>query len=74
VFELPLGSFVPAIALARAMRYFGIGYLATKYGEQAMPFIAQHKLPVAAGVIAFVAVSYGLSRLILRDKGKKAAE
>jgi membrane protein YqaA with SNARE-associated domain len=68
VFEVPLGSFTSAIALARAIRYFGFGYLATKYGEQAMPFIAQHKLQVAAGVILFVAVSYGLSRLILRDK------
>jgi membrane protein YqaA with SNARE-associated domain len=68
VFEVPLGSFTSAIALARAIRYFGFGYLATKYGEQAMPFIAQYKLQVAAGVILFVAVSYGLSRLILRDK------
>jgi membrane protein YqaA with SNARE-associated domain len=68
VFEVPLGSFTSAITLARAIRYFGFGYLATKYGEQAMPFIAQHKLQVAAGVILFVGVSYGLSRLILRDK------
>ncbi len=68
VFEVPFGSFVSAIGLARAIRYFGIGYLATKYGEQAMPFIAQHKLQVAAGVVVFVAVSYGLSRLILREK------
>jgi membrane protein YqaA with SNARE-associated domain len=74
VFEVPLGSFTSAIALARSIRYFGFGYLATKYGEQAMPFIAQHKLQVAAGVIVFVAVSYGLSRLILRDKPAKAAE
>ncbi len=68
VFEVPLSSFASAIALARAMRYFGIGYLATRYGEQAMPFIAQHKIQVAVGVVVFVAVSYGLSRLILRDK------
>jgi membrane protein YqaA with SNARE-associated domain len=68
VFEVPLSSFASAIALARAIRYFGIGYLATKYGEQAMPFIARHKLQVTAGVIVFVAVSYGLSRLILREK------
>jgi membrane protein YqaA with SNARE-associated domain len=68
VFEVPLGSFVSAIGLARAIRYFGIGYLATRYGEQAMPFIAQHKLQVAVGVAMVVAVSYGLSRLILRDK------
>jgi membrane protein YqaA with SNARE-associated domain len=68
VFEVPLGSFTSAIALARATRYFGIGYLAIRYGEQALPFIAQHKIPVAAGVIIFVAVSYALSRLILREQ------
>ncbi len=68
VFEVPLSSFTSAIALARAIRYFGIGYLAIRYGEQALPFIAQHKLEVAAGAVVFVAVSYGLSRLILREK------
>jgi membrane protein YqaA with SNARE-associated domain len=68
VFEVPLRSFASAIALARAIRYFGIGYLAIRYGEQAMPFIAEHKLQVAAVVMVFVAVSYGLSRLILRDE------
>ena len=70
VFEVPLNSFVSAIALARSIRYFGIGYLATRYGEQAMPFIAEHKMQVVVGVAVFAGVSYGLSRLILRDKVK----
>jgi membrane protein YqaA with SNARE-associated domain len=70
VFEVPLSSYVSAIALARAIRYFGIGYLAIRYGEQALPFIAQHKVQVAIGVIVFVAISYGLSRLILRDNAE----
>jgi membrane protein YqaA with SNARE-associated domain len=68
VFEVSLGSFASAIVLARAIRYFGIGYLAIQYGEQALPFIATHRLPVVIGVAVFVAVSYGLSRLILRER------
>ena len=60
VFEVPVASFVSAIALARAIRYFGFGYLAIRYGNDAIPFLAQHKLGVAAGVIAFALVSYGL--------------
>ena len=68
VFEVSLGSFTSAIALARAIRYFGIGYLAIRYGDQALPFIAQHKVAMAGFVVVFVAVSYGLSRWILRDK------
>jgi membrane protein YqaA with SNARE-associated domain len=74
VFEVPVASFVSAIALARAIRYFGFGYLAIRYGNDAIPFLAQHKLGVAAGVIAFALVSYGLSRLILRDKSTGAAQ
>jgi hypothetical protein len=39
-----------------------------------MPFLAQHKLQVALGVIVFASVSYGLSRLILRDKSAGAPQ
>jgi membrane protein YqaA with SNARE-associated domain len=66
VFELPLASFVAAIALARAIRYFGVGFLAVRYGNYALPFIAQHKIEVIIGVVIFVAISYALSRLILQ--------
>lgn len=68
VFEVPMASFVVAVALARSIRYFGFGYLAIRYGNDAMPFMAQHKLQVLVGVILFAAACYGLSRLILRDK------
>jgi membrane protein YqaA with SNARE-associated domain len=70
VFEVPLASFVSAIALARTIRYFGIGYLAVRYGDQTMPFLAQHKLQVVIGVFLFAALSYGLSRLILRERSR----
>lgn len=68
VFEVPLWSYTTAIALARALRYFGIGYLAIRYGENALPFLAQHKLGVAVALVAFVAISYALSRIVLRHK------
>jgi membrane protein YqaA with SNARE-associated domain len=68
VFEVPLASFTSAIALARALRYFGIGYLAVRYGPDAMPYLAGHKLQVSVFVIALIAISYALSRLLLRHK------
>lgn len=68
VFEVPLWSYTAAISLARAIRYFGVGYLAVRYGDNALPYLAQHKLQVAVAAIVFVLVSYGLSRLILREK------
>jgi membrane protein YqaA with SNARE-associated domain len=42
VFEVPLLSFSSAIALARVFRYFGLGYLAVRYGSQALPYLAEH--------------------------------
>ena len=61
-------SFVSAIAVARLFRYFGVGYLAVRYGDGALPFLEHHKLHVALGAVVLVAVSYGLSQLILRAK------
>jgi membrane protein YqaA with SNARE-associated domain len=68
VFEIPLLSFTSAIALARAVRYFAIGFLAVRYGAQSLPFLGQHKLAAAAVVIALVALSYAISRFILREE------
>jgi len=68
VFEVPLGSFVSAITLARAIRYFGIGYLSIRYGHDALPYLAHHKLQVTVVVIGVAAVSYLLSRVVLRHR------
>lgn len=67
VFEVPLTSFASAIALARAFRYFGIGYLAVRYGADAMPYLAAHKLQASVFVIGLVTASYMISRLLLRQ-------
>jgi membrane protein YqaA with SNARE-associated domain len=72
VFEVPLWSFTSAVTLARVFRYFGMGYLAVRYGEQAMPYLAAHKWQTALVVVALVAVSYALSRLLLRGKPRNA--
>jgi uncharacterized membrane protein YdjX (TVP38/TMEM64 family) len=68
VFEVPVASFTSAIALARAVRYFGMGYLAIRYGREAMPYLGQHKIQVTVFVIALVLLSYVLSRVILRRR------
>jgi membrane protein YqaA with SNARE-associated domain len=67
-FEMPLLSFASAIGLARVIRYFGVGYLAVRYGANALPYLAQHKLQFTALVIAFVAVSYAMSRVLLKER------
>jgi membrane protein YqaA with SNARE-associated domain len=68
VLEVPLMSYTSAITLARLIRYFGVGYLAVKYGDDALPLLARHKMEVAIFLVAFVGVSYLLSRWILRER------
>lgn len=68
VFEAPLFGFASAITLARLFRYFGVGYLAVRYGADAMPYLAAHKLQMTVLVIGLVLISYGLSRWILRHR------
>jgi membrane protein YqaA with SNARE-associated domain len=73
VFEVRLVSFTSAISLARLIRYFGIGFLAIRYGHDALPFLKQHKWSVALVIIALAVASYVLSRLILRHRPHPAA-
>ena len=68
VFEVPLFSYTSAITIARLFRYFGIGYLAVRYGSDAMPYLLHHKLQVMVFLIALVTVSYALSRLLLKRR------
>jgi len=67
-FEAPVLGFTAAIALARVFRYFGIGYLAIRYGANALPYIKAHWLLVTLIAVGLVAGSYGLSRLIGRHR------
>jgi membrane protein YqaA with SNARE-associated domain len=68
VFEMPLVSFASAIGLARVIRYFGVGYLAVRYGKSALPYLGQHKWQVVLVVIVVVAISYAASRMVLRER------
>jgi membrane protein YqaA with SNARE-associated domain len=68
VFEIRLFSFVSAVTLARLIRYFGIGYLAIRYGHDAMPYLMHHKLQVTAGLVAFVLASFLGSRFVLSHR------
>jgi membrane protein YqaA with SNARE-associated domain len=68
VFEVRLMSFTSAVTLARLIRYFAIGYLAVRYGNQALPYLMAHKLEVVVILAVLVAASYFLSRLLLRHR------
>jgi membrane protein YqaA with SNARE-associated domain len=74
VFEVPLISFASAIMLARVIRYFGVGFLAIRYGQDALPFLRQHKWGVTLGLIAVAIASYGVSRVVLRHRPEPPRE
>lgn len=73
VFEVPLWSYTSAITLARLIRYFGIGYLAVRYGNDALPYLKDHKLEATVVIVLFVLLSYLVSRVILRPKPEQSA-
>ena len=72
--EVRLASFAGAVSLARVFRYFGVGYLAVRFGHQALPYLAEHKIQVAVLIVSFVSVSFALSRAILRVKKEHAEQ
>jgi membrane protein YqaA with SNARE-associated domain len=64
--EMPLRTFTFALILARLIRFFGEGYLAIRYGEQATHILVAHKVLVSVITIAAIVVFYAAARLILR--------
>ena len=64
--EMPVRTFVLGLLVARGIRFFGEGFLAVKYGDQASGFLLGHKLEVAAVTLGIVLCLYLGSRLAFR--------
>ncbi len=56
--ELPFSSFALGLLAARGFRFFGEGFLAVRYGEQATQFLLTHKLEVTGIALAIVLALY----------------
>ena len=56
VARVPLYQFVSAIAVGRGVRYFGEGWLAVQYGEEAVRFIEENSrsVSIALGLLVLV--------------------
>jgi membrane protein YqaA with SNARE-associated domain len=70
-FEMPVQTFVLGLLAARAIRFFGEGFLAIRYGDQAGQFLVTHKLEVAAIVLGVVLCLYLLSLFAFRPRRAK---
>ncbi len=60
---LPVAQFVSAVALARGLRYFGEGWLAVRYGDQAIALLEENGRAVSL-VVAVVVVAAVVAYLI----------
>lgn len=59
--------FVVAIVIGRGIRYFGQGYLAVLYGEQALEYMQAHGAEIGIG-LAVLALAAGLGLVMLRQR------
>jgi membrane protein YqaA with SNARE-associated domain len=64
--EMPMRTFVLGLLVARGIRFFGEGFLAVKYGDQASQFLITHKLEFAAIVLGGVLLLYLMTRVAFR--------
>jgi membrane protein YqaA with SNARE-associated domain len=67
-FEMPVQTFVLGLLAARGIRFFGEGFLAVRYGNQASQFLVIHKLEVAGITLGVVLCLYLMSRLAFRPQ------
>jgi membrane protein YqaA with SNARE-associated domain len=66
--QMPVRTFVLGLLAARAIRFFGEGFLAIRYGDQASQFLVTHKLEVAGIVLGVVLCLYLLSLIAFRPR------
>ncbi len=73
VLEVRTATFLAVVLLARVIRYFGLAFLAQRYGQDTIPFLKAHWKEVLGVVLGLCAVTILLLRTIDRKKGRGAA-
>lgn len=69
VFQVGVRPFSLALVAGRGFRYFALGFLAVRYGEQAQRAMVEHKLEFALAALVFVLLSYLVTRAAFRGSG-----
>ena len=68
-----LRPFVVAIVIARAVRFYGEGYFAVRYGHYAVQLLTEHKLAFVLASVLSVVLLYGVIHLLLDRHAHKPA-
>jgi membrane protein YqaA with SNARE-associated domain len=71
VFQVRLPVFVAALVVGRGFRYFGEGFLAVRYGQDAVRIISEHKLAFTGVILVFILLSYLVTRMILQPEVRR---
>lgn len=72
-----VSRFTTAIAIGRGLRYFGEGWLAVRYGDQAIVYMEENGRSVAlalAGLLLVAVAGYLVWRKARRSKGRYTAD
>lgn len=72
IFRMPLHSFCLAIAVSRCIRYFGVTYLALRFGERALDFAGDHMYLALLGCALFAALFVTVHRMSNRWLNQEA--
>lgn len=72
--RIGLLKFCVAIAVARAIRYFGEGLLAVWYGRQALDFIAENGKTVSLYLVGAIVLGAALYAIVRKLRGKPAVD
>ena len=71
VAHVPILQFVSAIVAARGLRYFGEGWLAVRYGDQALTFIETNSRILSFGLASVVII--GVLSYLLWSSRRRAS-
>ena len=63
VLRMPVKTFFGAVVLGRSIRYSVVGYVALRYGEQAIEVLGQHLSLVVGGFVGLIACLFILNRV-----------
>jgi membrane protein YqaA with SNARE-associated domain len=68
---ISVGRFAIAIVIGRTIRFFGLGFLALRFGDAALELLRERGATVAYGLIGFLVAALGIYLLWAKARGRK---